>query len=383
MKKEFDFICALVKVFLGSINSDALKKFTCQGDLDWQSVRSLLLYHELGPLAHIVLKDRKEEIPPELLEFLKTLFYGNVVRNTMLWEEFQKMNEVFYKRRIPLATLKGIGFLRTIYDKHPVRIMNDIDLLVPAEVFSEANSVFCDLGYEKELDGFKEEYWRVHQCHLAFTLQERKNFRVELHWGLDFKRKSRAAPESCWQRTRKIAEDKAPFTVLAPEDNIISLALHQRRFGKLCNLKYALDTALLLKAEGFDWQRLVSEARIQHACSALYCLLFQTKLYLNVDIPKEHLASLGVPYLRKKLLRIYLAEYTHLDPETLDQKYLFLKLHFLLYDTYWEPLWYAMNVPLEQFAKFYGLNPYFAATQKAYRVRFIYMPWRILAKINR
>lgn len=53
-------------------------------------------------------------------------------------------------------------------------------------------------------------------------------------------------------------------------------------------------------------------------------------------------------------------------------------MHFLLYDTLWEPIDYILNIPLEQFAKFYEIKPYDRMTGFLYENRLFYMPVKLI-----
>ncbi|GAH08239.1 unnamed protein product, partial [marine sediment metagenome] len=169
----------------------------------------------------------------------------------------------------------------------------------------------------------------------------------------------------------------------SPEDTLFSLALHQRRFGKVFCLKYVLDTALIMQKykDTFDWCYVGKACEKYRLSSCLYFLLLQVKIFLGEDFSGES-EKLSVAGIKKTMMRKFISRY--IFSFSLGQKVRnnYLKSHFLLYDSFIEPVRYIMDIPLEQFAKYYGLKTYDKNTERLYRFRFLYFIFSFL-KIKR
>jgi len=344
---------------------------------DWPEFRKVFNYHELILFFYPLLRD-SDALQQEIKEFLRKNYYLTLKRSEQLWQEFLRIFKAFQEAGILLLPMKGMSFLKDIYRENPVRQMADIDILLREEDLLKAEKIFAVLGYQKELLGLKEEYWRNKQCHITFYKKtERGSFIVEAHWSLDFKRKDCYVLPEFWERTRELDCDGLKIRVLSPEDAVFSLALHNRRFGKPFCLKNAYDAALLLKkyASEFDWDYCLEKSRQYNLYSALYFILYQVKIFFGVNFPESVWQGLAIRPWKKFVVKCALNKYTFSN--TKDIQNLYLITHFLLYDSVWEPFDYILHIPQEQFAKFYKLKPYSKKTSLAYKSRWFYIPLRL------
>ncbi len=353
--------------------------------LDWGKFKNLITYHELFPFAYLSLKDCHSLLPQDLIEFLKSNYYFSLMRSLYLSREFLRVLNSFEQARITLLPIKGIALLMDIYPQRLSRPMVDIDILVKEEELLRAEGLFYDLGYRKELYGLKEKYWRERQCHIVFYKKEPDGFSppIELHWALDFRRKNSQILPGIWNRVRRIQIDGREIKLLSPEDTFFSLALHGRRFGKTLCLKNACDGALVLSKYGrtFDWDYLLRESRRGKMCSSIFFFLSQIKFLLNVDMPKHVWRSLDIPAWKRKLIRQFIKRNIFLATSNFSPKNLYLKSHFLLYDSLWEPIDYILNIPKEQFSKYYSLKPYEKKTDFLYKNRLFYIPFKTILNL--
>jgi len=346
--------------------------------VNWEWFKGVIIYHEIIPFAYLSLKDSNLSVPEDLMQLLRNNYYYALRRCQECRQEFLRILKEFENCRISILPIKGMQFLYDIYARLPARPMVDIDLLVKEDDILKAEELFSNLGYKKELYGLKEEYWRKDYCHLIFLRKEgRKTFIAELHWGLDFKRKNRMVLDELWKRTREIDADGKRIKLLSAEDAFFSLALHNRRFGKPLNIKYAVDLILLLNKHScqFDWDYILSQCRKYNLSAPVFFSLYQAEFLRSLNIPEYVRKELKIPRWKKRLIQRFIEKNTFpLKTKTLPQiKSLYLKSHFLLYDSLREPVSYVLNIPKEQFAKYYRLRPYTKKTAFLYRNRLFYM----------
>lgn len=353
--------------------------------VDWGYFKELIVYHELTPFTYLAFKGGNLPIPEELQKFLKNTYYCAIPYCELLWSEFLRILTGFEQAKISLLPLKGVAFLKDIYLTMPFRTMTDIDLLIQEQDFKKAESLLADLDYRKELWGLKEEYWRKRQNHIAFYKNTNNSPFIEIHWSLDFKRKGRYVLPGLWSRLRTIDVDARKINLLSPEDTLFNLALHSRRYGKALCLKNVYDAALLLNkySQAFDWDYCLRMGRNFQINSTLFFLLCQIDLISDIKIPKRVGKELKVPIWKRKLIRNFIEKFTFLNQKTREQNSLYLKSHFLLYDSLWEPIEYIWNIPKEQFAKYYRLKPYAKKTDFFYRNRHFYIPFQSILALQR
>ena len=344
--------------------------------VNWDAFKELISYHELQPFAHIAFKQYQHLFPDEINKLLFNSYWGSLKNNLYKEKEYNIIYEAFVKNKIKIVPIKGVALIKDIYDDCPVRPMGDIDALIERSNYDASVKVLKDMGYEKDLERLNESYWLDEQCHVVFHKKTGIPYpvRLELHFRLDFKRNNKEILPSVWGRTRSTSLGAINTLLLSPEDTIFSLALHQRRFGKMFCLKYALDTALIIRKykNTFDWNYVYSECDRHGLHSCLYFLFLQANLLLDGDAVIKEPEKLRVPAFKKAIMRRFVLKNIGSVPLNKRVKVNYLKSHFLLCDSFIEPVLYILNIPLEQFAKYYGMDTYSAKTKLLYRLRFLY-----------
>lgn len=382
MNVEGQLILEIVEQILSGRKSKETESLGNTYKINWQRFTELISHHELIPFTYQVIKDFTFLPHSDLRKFLEYGYYRNLTNSIYLWQEFLRIFEAFEHEGVGLLPIKGVSFLEDIYSKNYFRSMADIDILVKEANLKNAEKIFNNLGYIKDLGGLKEEYWRKKQIHITFRLQRPGQFLflVDMHWALDFKRKNIQILPKLWDRIRETRVEGRKIKLLSPEDALFSLALHKRRFGKALCLKYGIDIVLLLRkyASKFDWDYVLKEAKQGKICSSLFFVLSEAGMLYDKCIPSSILKKIRIPTWKKKLIENYIEKNVFSDSTRLKLKNLYLKSHFLLYDNFREPIGYILNIPQEQFAKFYGLKAYDKKTRFFFKIRFPYILYKAI-----
>lgn len=358
-----------IQLLLDIVNDREIKNIS---GIDWDKLLLLTQLHDLTPPVAYHLKS--QALPEKIQATLKQEYQYHLAHNMRLWQEFSEIHAACQKATIPVLPLKGMDTLIRFYPELNIRSMVDIDILVREENLPQIENILLESGYQKNLAGLKEEYWRTKQCHVAFA----KSFiLLEVHWQLDFKRENRKILPLLWQRTKEINLEGDSFRLLSPEDALFSLALHLRRFGKILALKQVRDAARIISygQKALDWDYLLKESSAGKTAAALYFLLTQVGLFTDVPIPPEVLNDLNISDFRRRSIKKFLLKNSFSLPALPNIYSVYRQAHFLLYDSFAEPLKYIITIPLEQFAKFYNLAPYNKKTQILYHLRLLTIPF--------
>lgn len=377
--KEVRLILDIVKKRIGD------KRITYHGDdlnrINWDLLREMIVYHELAPFAYSYFESYPFTLPKEIMEFFKKEYYFTLFRNLYFEQEFLRLNHIFIEKDLIMVPIKGLALLEDIYKQYPFRPMEDMDVLVAEEDIEKAEAILIKSGYSKHIKKGNEVYWRTKNCNIPFIKKNGEKYHLlELHFALDLKRFNRNILPDLWKRLRLLDINKAQIKLLSPEDTLFSLALHQRRFGKRLCLKNTLDVTLLLNKykNNFDWDYVLRQSRSDRICSTISFVLFQAKILLDITIPQSIWKSLKVSFWKKNLMYQLIKKNTFLIDSFDKAKYVYLKSHFLLYDNLWEPILRLLHITQEEFAKFYNLLLYAPHTKKLYKLRFFYMPYRLI-----
>ena len=347
----------------------------------WEKFKELAMEQEIVSFVFPIFKKTEIALPNDILDYFYHRYISFLIWALHLEREYVRIAKLFQKASVDIVPIKGVAFLEDIYSACPSRQMCDIDVLIKEEDFQKAENILQDAGYTKDLEGLKEKYWRKHQCHIVFKnySDTKMHTRIEVHWGLDFKRKNRVILPELWQRVRQISFSQGLIKVLSPEDNLFSLALHLRRMGNILLLKNVLDTALILRNYTLDWKYILKESMRGKMRASVFFLLFQAQHFLGSYIPPFVWEGLRIPLLQQKRISCFIKKETFTFNEEEKMKQVYKQGHFLLYDSFWEPFFYVLNIPLEQFAKFYNLKQYDWRTKILYHNRIWYVPYREVA----
>ncbi|MDD5504602.1 MAG: nucleotidyltransferase family protein [Candidatus Omnitrophica bacterium] len=384
--REFTLISHALRYIVNGQLSSEFESLLSDKNIDWHLLNNLLFYHEIAPFFYVAAKHYKCLLPSDMEKVLSWIYCRTALQNQLILETYSDIYDAFRSNGVGLLPIKGAALLQDLYEKFPVRPMSDIDCLVRETDYEKSKDILKSANYDIDLRGLSESYWIMKQCHVPFSARQKKamvNPAVELHLRLDFKRYGREPLPYVWQRARDININGKNFLRLSPEDSLFSLALHQRRFGKPLCLKYALDTALLFKKyeNDFDWDYVINMCVKERMRNCVYFLLFQAEVLL----PGHSGIAKGLRLLRPDFLKRKMMERFILDNTA--SGYLFerirpnyLRSHFLLYDSLVEPVMYIINIPKEQFAKYYCLPFDDKKTEIAYRFRTAYIIGRFLKK---
>jgi len=344
--------------------------------IDWREFKNLISYHELAPLAYTASKRFDSLCPKDLYALLQNTYYHDIARSQKLQQEFRRISEAFNRAGVMVLPIKGMALIYDAYLDFPARPMVDIDILVKEPDIEQGQKILADLGYTRELLGCTQRYWREKQIHFTFYKKNKTNVIVELHWGLDFKRRNCRILPNVWERTRSVGSAGAVIRLLSSEDTLFSLVLHARRFGKALCLKYAYDIYLLLDKHknSFDWEYCLAMCGKYRLYSVLFFSLHQVKIFSYNIVPERIWKGLRVSGFKRMLIERFIEKNIFKANMAESGKKMYLISHFLLYDSFWEPLEYIINIPKEQFAKYYMLRQYSFRSNFFYTLRLLYMP---------
>ena len=127
----------------------------------------------------------------------------------------------------------------------------------------------------------------------------------------------------------------------------------------------------------------MKQSRKYNLCSTVFFIICQAKLIYELNIPGYVWKELNLPNWKRKLINRFIEKNTFLLDKRMQNKNLYLKSHFLLYDNFWEPINYIINIPKERFAKYYGLGTYDTNTDFFYRNRLLYIPFKVISNLKK
>ena len=215
--------------------------------IDWDSLVTLADSY-LVPTAFgvgLLKHPRSNEAPEELLGFLKALIDSNRKRNNDLILQYKKLEAWLGAENI--LPMKGIALLLNgAYQDHAVRILSDIDILVPSDKLYHFANLLKDQGYS--IDSEAESEYLANPVHHHYPGLIHSSFPsgVELHSQVTSPAGNQFLhAEELWAPTKTPSSSK---------DSITHLYLHTLTHGYLndlsfcksaLDLRHSLDLAVL------------------------------------------------------------------------------------------------------------------------------------------
>ena len=295
--------------------------------------------------------------------------------NILKQREFSIVNNAFKSVNIPMAPIKGMALLYELPEYAQTRPMCDIDILVKKEDIDKSKNILLRLGYKIQCGRFSENYYLNDYHHLPFY----GKYIVELHWYLSPPRPNNIALPELWKKIRLIKYREDEITLLSPEDTLLSLALHLRRFNDPFSLKYIKDICEIIKKhyKVLDWGYISKYSSLNRLNSLLYYALISVKINIGYPVPNYILDMFYPGALRARLIKLFINESKHKNAKK-NRKYIYLFLRFLLYDHLWDFIKFVILLPEEEFSRFYSIKFPSKNSSIIYRSRFFAAPFLFL-----
>jgi Uncharacterised nucleotidyltransferase len=264
---------------------------------EWSLLAEEAVRHELGSLTYRLVSDSPwaADVPAEVQQRLRALYLKSAVRNAVLLRQTTEAAAALGRLGIPVMLLKGIHLCRFVYPEPALRVMADVDLMVPRDRLARAEQMFLERGFGPLPRADIEE-----RCswsnHLA-KLQKEGAPVYELHWGIERPTSPfKIDLDGLWSRARKAALDDSEIHLLGPEDLLLHLAIHgsyHHGFDR-AGLKALIDVNAVVKKHGgeIDWRVLAERANQWEASGFAYTTLRLAREILGTPVPEETLDSL-------------------------------------------------------------------------------------------
>jgi hypothetical protein len=351
-----------------------------------ENISLFLRYHGLTPYLAKYVRDHDIHLTDGIWDELARYYRSTIAHNILLEQGYIRFSVMMLKNNIPILPLKGIHFIAVSKAQTCYRPMCDIDILIKPEDYERCESLMLKNGFQHCHKKDDHRYWRKEQMHLAFWKigpDGKILFAVEVHWALDYPRRYPILPE-LWERVRFVQHDGQNIPVMSHADALFVLALHQRRFGSLLQLKYVIDVGGIFLHYGkeLDQNYILEEAQRSKLNSVLYALLAQTAPFYNDDIMNTLLLKLRVGRKKRGRVRAFFERHQYHVGFERSSKVLFAIFHCLLFDSWLEPITHMLFIPYEQFCKYYDLDPRRFPSRMKYEVRHFYGLYRILRGIR-
>jgi hypothetical protein len=234
------------------------------GPLDWPRVFERALGFEIFPSLYTGLQTLGFPGVPEAVRSEWTrIFRVHAIRTELLMQEFARILRLLSEAGVHVIPLKGVDLGESLYGDPALRVVADIDVLVPPRQANEAFRVLVSSGYQPEspqprLLDLVVRYGK----HCTLARQDRmRAYTLDLHCGLLWGGQlERELLEEVWSDAGRKSFRGVTCFALSAEWEFLYLAVHAARHGWL-SLKWYVDLDRLCRRGGIDWKKAEEKAR--------------------------------------------------------------------------------------------------------------------------
>ncbi len=255
----------------------------------WDQVFQLAAVQSVTPLLYDRLKGRGmlEIVPEEMRVQFKAEFRKNALRNLALYSELSRISKAFEAEGIPILLLKGAHLARGVYETAGLRVVGDLDLLVPRQDMLRSAELIQSIGYDGS-HVFTED-WINSFKHLPEFVKRGSFEKVELHSTIDdFKKATTFKIDVFWDESVPANVDETGLLALSPENLILHLCFHNA-YSHLFEFSLRpycdLQTVIARCKDNLDWDRIVERAIEWDWARGVYLSLRFAAECLAADVP--------------------------------------------------------------------------------------------------
>ena len=277
----------------------------CQEDLVWLHRQGLVI---LGfyRLQKAGLLDR---LPADVAAQWQNIYQQTTVTTASMDWEIERVMGMLAQANVDFIWMKGAALAYTVYPNPVCRGRGDLDLWIHVEQLSQATALLHSLGYRLSS---KED--RPDALALLIGGEQKLVSQglgldlIELQWpairGEWVRYTTSVDHAGIWQRRLPVALHGQEFCVMAPEDALIHLCLHQainHQFGTPW-LRNLLDVHLLVATYPLEWTQLTTRAADWRVATVLSTVLGLAQHLLDTAVPREFMEALAPPRWQRWLI---------------------------------------------------------------------------------
>ena len=293
------------------------------------------LWEQLGDQAALALA-RESQVDPLLAHVLMEIFGSEVPapwrqahdetfqRLCLYLGELDRLAARLAEDGIPLVALKNGGIARGIFPCPGCCPMGDLDVLVSIRHFRRAHELLLTEGYNFEFrsplekasleaaeQGGGAEYWKI--------LPGGARLWLELQWRPVAGRWIRPDQEPKAEEllARSIPIPGSAARLLAPEDNLLQIALHTAKhsYVRAPGFRLHTDVDRIVRRQPLNWEVFLTRVISLEVKTPVYFSLAIPRFLFGTPIPDEVLAQLQPPAWKIALITGWLQRVGLFNPD--------------------------------------------------------------------
>ena len=236
-------------------------------------------------------------------------------RVSVLMHVLDEVGTKLKENDIEIVALKNAGIAKAVFKNNACSPMGDLDLLVRSKDFRNAHEIILkELGFtfkfrsefeEEDLeDAFRgggTEYYKIVEGYKVW---------LELQWRPIAGRwiQPHNEPNGDMLMDNSIGVENSNIRILAPEDNLLQVALHTAKHSYVRAPGYRLhsDVDRVVRFQSINWNKFENKVCDLELKTAVYFSLFFAKKLLETPIPETVLIKLKPVWFRGRSIHYFI-----------------------------------------------------------------------------
>jgi len=274
--------------------------------LDWNYIIDCSIKQGISPLFYWNLKkiSNGKGVPSEVMKSLEKMYYSNLARNMLLYDELSKILTAFRKADIDNIVLKGAFLAEEIYINIGLRPMSDIDLLIKEKDLQKAKKELIEMKYSATIvfptKLYEQQPQMVSTEELPFIHQDKKIV-IEIHWDIQSPNiPHKVNINKFWNNAIPVKIAGIETLAFSPENLLQHLCLHLDKHINISSappakpLRDYCDIAEVTRhyKDMINWNYLVQSSKDYGIEEPISQSLFIAKKYFGAFVPDNSLIAL-------------------------------------------------------------------------------------------
>lgn len=284
---ELRLLLLCARVATSPAEDAAIRQFLETG-IDWTGLAQRMIEHGVASVVALTLtRVAPDLVPPDLLEALRTVLATTRRRNLALFDELARLIEGLAQAGVEAIPFKGPVLAIAAYGNLGLRSFRDIDFMLRERDLAAALVAMEALGYTRRGPCTAAQFdliQRIQGQEILFgatsgTAVEPHTRLTSLKLALDIDH------DALWGRARRAVLNNRRLLMLAPEDDLLAMAIHGGK-EMWWSLKWACDVAMFLRAHpALDWSVTLARAEAQGSRRMLLLAAALAARHFDVTLP--------------------------------------------------------------------------------------------------
>jgi len=287
MTLELRLLLACARVLTDQEEEVAIRRMLEEG-IDWTLFAHKAVDHDLAILAgHTLARVAPDMVPDDILDAFRATIEQTRRKNRVLFDELARLIEALASDGVDAIPFKGPVLTIQAYGDLGLRAFQDLDLLILDSDMARTITTLTGLGYERK-GGLTEAQIEMIQRLQGKDFVYREDAEIGVEPNMRFTPAHMALDidyDGLWRHARRTSVNGRTMLTLAPEDDLLALAVHGGK-DLWCKIKWACDVAALIGSQSkLDWGALAERARAQGCLRIILLAVSLARTYFHATVP--------------------------------------------------------------------------------------------------